>query len=287
MKRFGKAAVCLAGGLALNASLRAADPASANNPLPDNPYATVAVRNIFGLIPPAPPPTLEEETAKNLPKITPTGIMTVFGQSQVLFKVAAGAATKARQPAKEEFYILRKGQRQDDIEVIKIDEKNSLVTFDNHGTTQELPLANAPDSGAFASSPPGPGNPGMPGPGNPGMTRGRRGGGGNSGPGGFTQFGAGPGGRSGGMGNGAPGFNSGAGNGANNGMDFGGSTQGRIYQPEASTMTPEESQIIIVAQHLKAIQENNPTAPLYPPTAIDSQAGISQGADAGSGPPAP
>jgi hypothetical protein len=279
MKRFGKTAVCLAGGLALNASLRAADPASANNPLPDNPYATVAVRNIFGLIPPAPPPTLEEETAKNLPKITPTGIMSVFGQSQVLFKVAAGAATKARQPAKEEFYILRQGQRQDDIEVTKIDEKNSLVTFDNHGTTQELPLANAPDSGASASSPPGPGN--------PGMTRGRPGGGGTSGPGGFTRFGAGPGGRNGGMGKGPPGFNGGNGNSANNGMDVGSSTQGRTDQTEASTMTPEESQIILAAQHLKAIQENNPTAPLYPPTAIDSQAGISQGADAGSGPPAP
>jgi hypothetical protein len=287
MKRLGRIAVCLAGGLALNAGLLAAGPASANNPLPDNPYATIAARNIFGLVAPPPPDDPAKDAEKNLPKIKPTGIMSVFGQSKVLFQVAAGAATKPRQQAKEEFYILSQGQREDDIEVIKIDEKNSLVTFDNHGTTQELPLANAPDSGAFASSPPGPGNPGMPGPGNPGMTRGRRGGGGNSGPGGFTQFGAGPGGRSGGMGNGAPGFNSGAGNGANNGMDFGGSTQGRIYQPEASTMTPEESQIIIVAQHLKAIQENNPTAPLYPPTVIDSQAGISQGADAGSGPPPP
>jgi hypothetical protein len=123
------------------------------------------------------------------------------------------------------------------------------------------------------------------------MTRGRPGGGGNSGPGGFTRFGAGPGGRGGGPGTGPPSFNNGAGiganNGANNGMVLGGSTQGRIYQPEASTMTPEESQIIIAAQHLKAIQENDPISPLYPPTVIDSQAGITQGADAGSGLPAP
>jgi hypothetical protein len=279
MKRLGRIAVCLAGGLALNAGLLAAGPASANNPLPDNPYATIAARNIFGLVAPPPPDDPAKDAEKNLPKITPTGIMSVFGQSQVLFKVAAGAATKARQPAKEEFYILRQGQRQDDIEVTKIDEKNSLVTFDNHGTTQELPLANAPDSGASASSPPGPGN--------PGMTRGRPGGGGTSGPGGFTRFGAGPGGRNGGMGNGPPGFNSGAGNSANNGMEFGGSTQARTYQPEPSTMTPEETQIIIAAQHLKAIQENDPISPIYPPTVIDRESGISQGADAGSGPPAP
>ena len=40
-------------------------------------------------------------------------------------------------------------------------------------------------------------------------------------------------------------------------------------------------------EQLKAIQENNPNAPLYPPTAIDRAAGISQGADAGGGLPAP
>ena len=42
-----------------------------------------------------------------------------------------------------------------------------------------------------------------------------------------------------------------------------------------------------VPEQLKAIQENNPNAPLYPPTAIDRAAGISQGADAGGGLPAP
>jgi len=281
MMRFGKIAACLAGGLALNAGLRAADPASANNSLLGNPYATIAARNIFALNPPA-PPAPPDDPEKNLPKITLTGIQSFFGQSKVLFKVAAGAAPRGRQPAKEEFYILSQGQREDDMEVIKIDEKNSLVTFDNHGTTQELPLASAAESGAFASSSPGPGN--------PGMMRGRRGGGGSGGPAGFTQFGAGSGGRGGGMGNGAAGFNSGGPNGpngANGGMEFGGSTQGRIYQPEASTMTPEEVQILVAAQHLKAIQENDATAPIYPPTVIDKEAGISPGADAGSGPPVP
>ena len=68
--------------------------------------------------------------------------MSIFGQLQVLFKVAGTA--KPGQPAKDEFYILSEGQRQDEIEVIHIDEKASLVTFNNHGTVQEIPLANAP-----------------------------------------------------------------------------------------------------------------------------------------------
>jgi hypothetical protein len=293
MKRFGKIAVCLAGGLTLSTGLSGAGPASANNPSPANPssassssassssaspYAAIAVRNIFGLNPPVVTTNDPNELLlASLPKITPTGIMSVFGQSKVLFKVADAA--KARPPAKEEFYILSEGQRQDDIEVMAIDEENGLVTFDNHGFTQELPLANAPDSGAPASS--------LPGPRNPSMTTGRRGGRGSVGPGGPTRSGAGPRGRIGVMRNGPPGFNGDNGNGVNNGMDAGRSTQRSINQQEASTMTLEEAQILIAAEQLKAIQENNTTAPLYPPTATDRAAGISQGADAGSGPPAP
>jgi hypothetical protein len=102
MMRFGKIAVCLAGGLALNVGLRATDPASANNSLLGNPYATIAARNIFALNPPT-PPAPPDDPEKNLPKITPTGIQSFFGQSKVLFKVAAGAAPRGRQPAKEEF----------------------------------------------------------------------------------------------------------------------------------------------------------------------------------------
>jgi hypothetical protein len=265
MKRFGKIAICLAGGLALNAGLRAANLASTNNPLPDNPYAAIVVRNIFGLNPPPPPPDAAAEAEKNLPKITPTGIMTVFGHSQVLYKVT-GIAAKPGQPVKDEFYILSQGQRQDDIEVMKIDEKNSLVTFNNHGTTQELPLANGPASGGAPTAVPSSGS-GM----NPGKTPVVPGGGGNNGTGGFTRFGAGPGGNNGGMANGTPGSNGGnAGNGANVGMNFDGSTQGRIYQPEASTMTPEQIVIWIEAQ--RAALMNNPHQPyspaLLPPTPL-------------------
>ena len=52
-------------------------------------------------------------------------------------------------------------------------------------------------------------------------------------------------------------------------------------------MTPEEVQILVAAQHLKAIQENDSVAPIFPPTVIDEAAGISPNTEAGSGPPVP
>jgi hypothetical protein len=135
MKRVGKIVICLAGGLALNASLSAAEAVS-----PNNPYVPIVTRNVFGLNP-LPPPDATPP-GEPPPKITPNGIMTIFGNRQVLFKVTIPA--KPGIPAKEDDYILGEGQRQDDIEVTQIDEKSGVVTFDNHGTVQEIPLAVAP-----------------------------------------------------------------------------------------------------------------------------------------------
>jgi hypothetical protein len=99
----GKIAVCLAIKLVLTTSTHAEDVAS-----PQNPYAPIVVRNVFGLNPPPPP------------KITSNGIMSIFGQLQVLFKVAD---PRPGLPVKDEFYTLSEGERQDDIEVTHIDEK--------------------------------------------------------------------------------------------------------------------------------------------------------------------
>jgi hypothetical protein len=59
----------------------------------------------------------------------------------VLFKVSVPAQPGI--PAKEDNYILGEGQRQDDIEVTRIDEKSGVVTFNNHGVVQEIPLTVA------------------------------------------------------------------------------------------------------------------------------------------------
>ena len=145
MERVGKLCLCLAGGLVLNTGLRADDFVSA-----DNPYAPIVTRNVFDIHPP-PPVDPNAQNAEPPPKITPNGIMSAFGHLQVLFKVAIPA--KPGQPAKDQSYILSEGQAQDDIEVTKIDEKGSVVTFNNHGTVQELPLAVATASGPGAPPP--------------------------------------------------------------------------------------------------------------------------------------
>jgi len=137
MKRAGKVAICLMGGLALIVGLHAD-----NAVPPGNPYAAIVERNVFGLVPPPSPVAPSVADANPPPKLTPNGIMTIFGIKQVLFK----ATTPARQdkPAKDDYYTLAEGQRQDDIEVVKIDEKAGLITFDNHGEIQELPLTDTP-----------------------------------------------------------------------------------------------------------------------------------------------
>jgi len=140
MKRVGKMAVCLASGLVLIASSHAGDAGS-----PNNPYSPIAVRNVFGLNPPAPPET-EQRSSDPPPKITPTGIMSIFGQRQALFRVTD--TSRPGQPVKDVFYTLGEGERQDGIEIIHIDEAARTVAFNNHGIVQEIPLADLAETGA-------------------------------------------------------------------------------------------------------------------------------------------
>ena len=145
-----------AGGL-YGSSLRAA------TKLSPNPYTPIVERNVFGLVPiPTNPPPVDPATLVPPPKITPNGIMTLFGKLQVLFKVAGVA--KPGQPPKEESYMMSVGDRQDEIEVQKIDEPSAMITFINHGVVQELGLVAGT---AVGGAPPAAGGvppPGMPAP---------------------------------------------------------------------------------------------------------------------------
>ena len=278
MKRLGKIVVCLASGLVLNAGARADDVV-----LPNNPYAPIVVRNVFGLNPPQPVDT--NATQADLPKITPNGIMSIFGQLQVLFKV--GGTAKPGQPAKDESYILSEGQRQDEIEVIQIDEKASLVTFNNHGTVQELPLAKANppvvNTPAAASGGPVPiQNFTAPNGANSGGIPGRFGGRSASGPGAA---------RNRGMGNGGNNFNNGGNQNPNSqAIPMGGGSilqstptsagYSGQQQPQ-NTMTPEVQIIMLEAQRAQWQNEGNPAAAIIPPTVLTPQNG------AGGMPPIP
>jgi hypothetical protein len=264
MKCAGKIAICLAGGLALNAGLRAADISA------DDPYAAIVTRNIFGL---NPIPTVDPDSQPAPPvKITPNGIMTIFGRLQVLFKTAGGAG------GKEQSYILTEGQRQDDIEIVKINEKAGIITFNNHGVMQELPLVHAIAMStplpAFATGPGGstiPAANGNAGNGNDyGVRNGRFG---NSG--GQRGFGNGN-----GNGNNNGGSGNGNGSGDNSGADNGLNLRNiptRIYQPEASSMTPEEQAVILEAQRAQYQSQGNPMAKLLPPPSLATQRALNGG----------
>ena len=245
MKGLGKMAVCLAGGLMLSISARADDVASSGNP-----YGPIVVRNVFGLNPPGPvDPTPPGDPP---PKITPNGIMSIFGQLQVLFKVAP---IKPGPNAKEESYVLSEGQQQDDIEVTQINEKAGVITFNNHGTVQTLPLANTP---ALTTSPGGgASNPNFPIPG-----------------GGIpARFGGRPGGPGGGPGMGrSHGPGSSGDNSVPGGNPFSSSAAARsgtsAQQSTTPAMTPEERVIATEVQREMYRSQGNPIAGLIPPTAL-------------------
>ena len=110
----------------------------------DNPYVSIPARNIFNLvpIPTNPPPVLAAPDPPS--KITPNGIMSLFGSLQVLFKVAN--PPKPGQPPTDQSYVMSEGDREDGISVLRIDQAVGVITFDNHGITQKLPLVATTDT---------------------------------------------------------------------------------------------------------------------------------------------
>jgi hypothetical protein len=98
-----------------------------------NPYKPIATRNVFALnaISLAQSPVLSPAP---LARISLTGITTILGAPDVLFKVSNPA-----EPGKQgKSYILEGGQIQDDVEVISIDAKGGSVVFRNHGVIQKI-----------------------------------------------------------------------------------------------------------------------------------------------------
>jgi len=149
MKLHGKVLVCSLSGLVLCTAARAARmpntpgtpaPAPAREELPSQQaYQKIPERNIFNLRPqvtdtkPLPPEI-------PLPKITLTGITTLSGAKRALLETQApaGQAKPAGQPPKPGSYILAEGQREDEIEVVEIDENAGIVRVNNRGTPQTL-----------------------------------------------------------------------------------------------------------------------------------------------------
>ena len=265
MKRFGITYVCLVGSLACSLVVQAQDKTSADKASPDNPYAGIVARNVFGLVPPPPPAPPPPPPVDPPPKITVNGTMKMFGMLQVLFKVAP-INKPGQPPGKEESYTMSQGDSQDDVEVVKINDTADpvTITFNNHGTTQEIPLAPPPSLTGPAPGPGGPGGPAGPAgaPGGivraPGFFPGRRPAPGmGMGMGMGTQLGNGGGNPSNPQGN--PGF----GGNAPIGTPYG--------QGENAPLTPEAQVIMMERQRAEYINQNNPAAMLMPTTPLTQQ----------------
>lgn len=225
-----------------------------------NPYIGIAGRNVFALVPiPTNVPVVEAPPKEPPPKITPNGIMDLFGQLQVLFKVAGKPA--AGQPPKDKAYVLGQGERADDIEVIKINQTTGTITFRNHGELQELALAEAPKISTPAPAAAAGGNApnAVPMPNSRAAAAAARFG--------LRQGAAAP-----GTATEKPSSNPSPVN-----------AQG-IYQPEKTELPYEVQVLNMESQRAKWLDEGNPAAAIMPPTEITHE--VTGGGDGSGGPPA-
>src|SRR6267378_902744 len=92
-----------------------------------NPYQGIVDRNVFALKPPPPPPPppAVDNTKPTGPKIILTGITTILGK-RALMKATLPRQNepgKPPEPAKEESFMLKEGERQGEIEVLEINDK--------------------------------------------------------------------------------------------------------------------------------------------------------------------
>lgn len=155
-------------------TLRADDLAMSSNP-----YSTITERNVFALVPiPPPGPATPEVVVDPPPKIIINGMMTLFGKPQVLFKFTP--KTSAGQQPKETSLVLGEGERQEEVEVTKIDMQGHMASFINHGIAQDVALSdtaklNAPVSGSPGGPMGGSMGGGIPMPASPGMAPGMMG----------------------------------------------------------------------------------------------------------------
>jgi uncharacterized membrane protein YgcG len=94
----------------------------------DAPYTAIWLRNVFDLKPPAAPLSDAVKSNAPPPNIHLTGITTILGNKRALFLVEKSA--QPGKPAnKPESFILTEGQRQDILEVIKINPELATVNI--------------------------------------------------------------------------------------------------------------------------------------------------------------
>ncbi len=101
----------------------------------DTPYQGIVDRNVFALKPPTPPPPPPDNRPPP-PKIWLTGITTILGKKLVLLKTQGTPRPGVK--GEDESYTLTVGQRQGDVEVLEINERDGIVKVNNSGVVTNL-----------------------------------------------------------------------------------------------------------------------------------------------------
>lgn len=285
MKRGVITLLCVTGSLAFAAG------ALAN--ATDNPYQPIIDRNIFALKDPPPAPDPAEANKPPAPNVFLTGITTIFGNKRALIKTTPtpGPLKPGMEKPTEQSYVLAEGQREGDVEVLKIDEKAGTVQLRLAGKEMTI---NFDDNGVKTASVPAPGIPGKPGvpmpgglvrpiglPGatpagiSPGMTpvlpRTMRLPGSPTTPAAGSAMGYSPGVAAPVGGVGFSGFRSGS-------QASSSTSTERTARETAAAMSPEERLLMIEAHRLRAQQSGSPSASLFPPTVLSPSAPQAPGA---------
>src|SRR5437660_1223069 len=125
MRKAGKALVWAVSGIVCCSAVRANTPETGSAGSA-NPYSGIVDRNVFGLKPP-PPPAPPQEPAKPPSNIVLTGITTLSGKKRCFITVTG--VPRAGAPAAPESMMLMEGQREENIEIVSIDEKNGVVNL--------------------------------------------------------------------------------------------------------------------------------------------------------------
>jgi hypothetical protein len=127
-----------------------------------NPYSVISDRNVFHLNPPPPPPAAEAPKPADLPKIMLTGFVGKGSSMKVLLAIPPSRDTKESIT----YLSLSLGDREHDVQLVKIHLDKEEVEIMNSGTAQTLSAKSNSYAALAASSRPAaapPGEKGVPG----------------------------------------------------------------------------------------------------------------------------
>jgi len=107
----------------------------------DNPYQEIVAKNVFSLRPtePVPPPVVHIKPLA--PKVILNGITTILGYKLALLTVQIPA--KVGEPARQQSFMLREGERGGGLHVLQIDPTTQSVKVIEFDTEMTLTMDNA------------------------------------------------------------------------------------------------------------------------------------------------